>query len=173
MNHWCMLTLVGEDRPGIVATISQALFTAGANLGETSMARLGGNFTIMMMVQYQPGAQALQVLVTPVAESLGLRVHVDAIEGHLHQHCIPNVRVSVFGADRAGIVAQVTSAMHREGFNILDLQSDVGGSTSAPFYVLHIEGEASQGVEALEAALAPLREGGIEVEVHSIDTLIG
>ncbi|NIQ01387.1 MAG: amino acid-binding protein, partial [Nitrospinaceae bacterium] len=46
-----MLTLVGKDRPGIVARISEALFQGGCYLGEASMARLGGNFSIMLMVR--------------------------------------------------------------------------------------------------------------------------
>ena len=45
-----MLTLVGEDQPGIVAAVTEALFAKGMNLGEASMLRLGGNFTVMMMV---------------------------------------------------------------------------------------------------------------------------
>jgi glycine cleavage system transcriptional repressor len=173
MKNWCMLTLVGEDRPGIVAAVTQVLYEGGANLGETSMARLGGNFTVMMMVQHDGDTEALRTLVEPVARDLGLRLHLDPIQAHLHQHRIPDVRISVFGADRAGIVAQVTTALARVGFNILDLQSDVGGRQDAPFYVLHIEGQASDGVEAIEQVLAPLRAGGVEVEVQAIETLIG
>nr|WP_243448334.1 ACT domain-containing protein [Candidatus Thiosymbion oneisti] len=44
---WNMLTLVGVDRPGIVARVTHAVFEAGGNLGEASMLRLGGNFTIL------------------------------------------------------------------------------------------------------------------------------
>lgn len=173
MKNWCMLTLVGEDHPGIVAAITQALYEGGANLGETSMARLGGNFTVMMMVQHEGPAERLKALVEPVAQRLGLRLHVDGIEGHLHEHRIPDVRISVFGADRTGIVAQVTSALAGVGFNILDLQSDVGGNESSPFYILHIEGQASDGIGPIEQVLAPLRDSGIEVEVQPIEIMIG
>ena len=60
MKHWYMLTLVGKDRSGIVAHISAALFDGGCNLGEASMIRLGGNFTIMMMVEFDGTNHALQ-----------------------------------------------------------------------------------------------------------------
>ncbi|MCG7961385.1 MAG: amino acid-binding protein, partial [Candidatus Thiodiazotropha taylori] len=40
---WQMLTLVGEDQPGIVAQVTDALFRGGCTLGEASMLRLGGN----------------------------------------------------------------------------------------------------------------------------------
>ena len=38
-QKWFMLTLVGEDRPGIVAHLSAALFDGGCNLGEATMMR--------------------------------------------------------------------------------------------------------------------------------------
>ena len=175
--NWFMLTLVGEDRPGIVAAITAALFQGGCNLGEATMARLGGNFTVMLMVQHAGTLDSLRALINPAAEELGLRVHADLIEGHLHRHLIPDVRVTVYGADRAGIVAQVTGALTAAGFNILDLQSDVGGSEAKPVYIMTMEGQANNGIEAVETALAALkRDGardGIEVDVQPIETLIG
>lgn len=171
--NWYMLTLVGEDRPGIVAQITRALFEGGGNLGEATMARLGGNFSIMLMVQYNGAIDVLQKLVAPLAKELGLRLHIDPIEGHLHQHLIPDVRVTVYGADRAGIVAQITGALADAGFNILDLQSDVGGSESRPVYIMTMEGIASRGIETIEAALQTATQQGIEVDVQAIETLIG
>ena len=37
---WLMLTVVGTDRAGIVARLTDALYRGGCNLGEASMARL-------------------------------------------------------------------------------------------------------------------------------------
>lgn len=172
-SMWYMLTVVGEDRPGIVAALTRALYSGKCNLGETSMLRLGGNFTIMMMVSGVESVQALDALVLPVAESLNLRVHVDAIEAHLHQHLAPDAQVTVYGADRAGIVAEVAGALADAGFHILDLNSDVGGTDVAPVYLMMIEGHAARGMEELESALAPLRDQGIEVVLEPIDTLMG
>lgn len=175
MSDWYMITLVGADRPGIVARVTGALFEQGCNLGETSMIRLGGNFTIMMMVSAPEGAEALQQGLAPVAAGLGLRLHVDAIEGRLHEHQIPDVEITLFGADRAGIVARVTGLLAEAGVNILDLASDVGGSAARPVYILQAEGAAPGGtdIDDLRARLAPLAEEGIEVEVRPIETLIG
>lgn len=171
--NWFMLTLVGEDRPGIVAKVTAALFQAGCNLGEAAMARLGGNFSVMLMVQHAGTLDSLRAVIDPVAAELGLHAHADLIEGHLHRHLIPDVRVTVYGADRAGIVAQVTGALSAVGFNILDLQSDVGGSETKPVYIMTMEGQARDGIDAIEQALAPLSREGIEVDVQPIETLIG
>jgi glycine cleavage system transcriptional repressor len=173
MSDWYMLTLIGQDRPGIVAAVTKALFESGCNLGETSMLRLGNNFTIMMMVQSAAGPGALRSVLQPVVDELELILHIDVIEAELHQRPVPDVRILVHGADRAGIVAQVTGQAAAAGLNILDLESDVGGTESHPIYILQIEGLASQGLDAIEQALAPLRAQGVKVDVVPVDTLIG
>jgi glycine cleavage system transcriptional repressor len=173
MANWYMLTLVGKDQPGIVARVTTALFEAGSNLGETSMIRLGDSFTIMMMARSEAGDEALRKVLQPVVDALGLVLHIDAIAGRLHHRPIPDVCILVHGADRAGIVSQVTTNAAEAGLNILDLESDVGGTESEPIYILQIEGVATKGVEAIEEALAPLQAEGVKVDVRAIETLIG
>ena len=63
------------------------------------------------------------------------------------------MRISVYGADRAGIIAMVTKVLSEVGLDILDLESDVAGSDEQPLYILHIEGHATEGFDAIEAAL--------------------
>ncbi len=168
MNDWKMLTLVGEDRPGIVARVTDALFRSGWNLGEASMIRLGGNFTIMMMVS---GGGDIRAVLEPAIADLQLRLHVDPIQGELHQHRIPNIQVRVNGADRAGIVSQVTGVLAETGFNILELESDVAGSREQPLYIMSIQGVTDASLEQLEQALGELTD--VDVSVSPIETMIG
>ncbi len=172
-HHWFMLTVVGKDRPAIVARITAALYDSGCNLGEASMTRLGGNFTVMLMVQYTGSSAALEQLVAPVCESLGLKLHVDKIEGQLHRHPEADVHIRVFGADRAGIIAQVTTMLAEAGLDILYLQSDVAGTEDKPIYVMQIEGRALQGVAVLESAVQILDGKGMEVHLEPIDLMLG
>ena len=172
-KSWYMMTVVGKDRPGIVARLTQALFEGGCNLGETSMARLGGNFTIMMMVESDAESTRLQDLVGPVAEALQLHVHIDSIQARLHEHSEPNVQISLYGADRAGIVAEVTGVLAEAGLNILDLNSEVAGTADKPVYIMMIDGHAEGGIEALEPILERLKARGIEATLTPIATLVG
>ena len=172
-TQWHMLTLIGEDKPGIVAAVTRALFEFGLNLGETSMLRLGGNFTVMMMVSGEHSEAELRDRLEPVIEAQGMCLNIDPIKAHLHEHLVPNIQVTVTGADRAGIVAQVTSALAEAGFNILDLESDVAGTADKPVYIMQIAGVADVAVEVIERALVPLREDGVDVNVSAIETYIG
>lgn len=173
MANWTMLTLVGEDQPGIVARVTDALYHAGCSLGEASMIRLGGSFTIMMMVSGALDEAALQGVLQPVVAGMGLRCHVDPIGGGLHRHLVPNIQVRVWCADRAGIVAQVTGALAATGFNILELDSDVAGSAERPVYIMRIQGFSNVPLEALTEALSGLAGQGIEVDISTVETLIG
>ena len=173
MNHWYMLTLTGADQPGIVASVTRALYERGWNLGEASMLRLGGNFTIMMMVGNVEQADELQQALSRVVEDMGLSLHIDAMQGGLHQHVPPNIMVRVSGADQAGIVARVTGALAEAGFNILDLESDVAGTREQPVYIMQIAGVATVPLESLEQALSDLRDQGIEVNLSPIEMLVG
>ncbi|OQW91613.1 MAG: amino acid-binding protein [Beggiatoa sp. IS2] len=175
MSQWFMLTLVGQDQPGIVAKITTTLYTAGCNLGEASMLRLGGNFTIMLMVHHPNYSFNISELIKPTAEELQLHFHFDPIEGQLHDHQSAEIRISVHGADRAGIVAQVTTVLAEIGFNILNLESDVGGNQQHPFYIMHIEGTTIQGIETIKRVLNQListRLPDLYVQVEPIDTSI-
>jgi glycine cleavage system transcriptional repressor len=125
------------------------------------------------MVDSGAGEAGLRTELQPVVDDLGLVLHIDTIEAGLHQRPVPDVCILVHGADRTGIVSQVTSAAAAAGLNIVDLESDVAGTDDNPIYVLQIQGVAAQGIAAIETALAPLQAEGVKVDVRPVDTLIG
>jgi len=173
MSTWKMLTLVGQDKPGIVAKITTALFDVGAQLGEASMMRLGGNFTIMLMVKSELSIEQLNQSIEQVVKELNLSSSFQAIEARLHQHEIPDTRITVYGADRPGIVAKATTHLLEAGFNIMDLESDVAGDEADPIYIMHMEGIAGNGAQALETAMQQIKADGVNIDVTPIDIMIG
>ncbi|MBK1720992.1 glycine cleavage system protein R [Thiocystis violacea] len=173
MSDWNLLTLVGADRPGIVARVTRVLFALGCHLGEASMIRLGGNFTIMLMVSGARSEAELLAALAPVAEEMDLRIHLDPSHGGLHHHLMPNYQVRVMGADRAGIVADVTEILAEQGFNILELESDVAGDREHPLYIMNIQGYSGVTLEALRDSFSALSKRGVSVDVSPVDVLIG
>jgi glycine cleavage system transcriptional repressor len=173
MSHWNLLTLVGDDRPGIVAQVTRSLYQIGCNLGEASMLRLGNNFTIMLMVRSEESGAAVLAALAPVTTALGLQVHCHPVAGGVQRHVLPNFQVCVSGADRAGIVADVTAILAAQGFNILALESDVAGVATEPLYMMDIQGFCAASLTTLETALAPLIARGVSVTVAPVDVMIG
>lgn len=153
MERWYMLSLIGKDRPGLVAQVSAALCKAGCNLGDSSMARLGTNFSIMVMVQWDGPAKQLDEIVQPICKTLSLTPHIDELPGGMEHHVEPDVRISLYAKDRLGIVEDVTTALAEAGLNILHLDSNTDKGSTGKTYYLHIEGTVSKGLDPLYAAL--------------------
>ena len=168
---WSVLTLVGGDKPGIVAAVTQALFDQGCALAQASMMRLGSNFAIMLRVSHNQETDLRQVL-AGVCENLNLHLHLDEDVSEKTTKPDPDVQVTVYGADRSGIVAQVTSVLAQAGLNIIDLETDVGGSEQQPIYIMTMEGIATQGIEPLQKAIQSL-DKDIEINLDEINTLRG
>ncbi|MFA7522874.1 MAG: ACT domain-containing protein [Halothiobacillaceae bacterium] len=170
---WLLLTLVGADRPGIVANVTRVLFGVGAELGETAMMRLGNQFAIMMMVRNAGTPEEVAGLLESARADFDLKLHVHEIDAALHQHREPDVSVTVHGADRSGIISEVAAALLEAGMNILDLRSDVGGSAEKPIYIMQIDGESSNGIERIEQCVARLADQGLTVRVTPLETMRG
>ena len=50
-----VLTLAGQDRIGIVERITKEVLNGGGNIVGSRMARLGGEFAMLMLVSVPPG----------------------------------------------------------------------------------------------------------------------
>lgn len=168
---WSVLTLVGADQKGIVAAVSEALFEAGCQLAEASMMRLGGNFAIMLRVGHDQQTDLSQVL-SQVVQTMDLHLHLDQDVEPTSRPIEPDVHVTVYGADRLGIVAQVTGVLAVAGLNIIDLETAVAGDAKRRIYIMSLEGHASQGIEVLQQAIASL-DDDIDISLTPIDTMRG
>lgn len=166
-----VLTLVGADQAGIVAAVTDALYKQGCSLAQASMMRLGANFAIMLRVSHDDKHDLREIL-SEICNDMNLHLHIDEDVDTDNVNPDPDVQVTVYGADRNGIVAQVTSALTLAGLNIIDLETDIGGTKNKPIYIMTLEGLATKGIESLQNALDAL-SSDIEVNLDEINTLRG
>ena len=165
------VTVVGKDRPGIVAAVAEALFDLGCNLEDATSTILRGHFSMMLIVRPPEGTDAAAVneRLKRVGESLDLIVAAQPMEEADVEPPIPTHMVSVYGGDRPGIVFRVAEVLARSGANITDLTSRLIGTEEQPVYAVMMEaGIPDPG--ATEEALDRLRqELGLDVSVHPLD----
>lgn len=162
------VTVVGQDRPGIVAGVTRALYEAGCNLEDVTSTILRGHFSMVMIVNAAgASADALRDALDAVGGELGIAVTVKAVSD-VHGHpAAPTHMVSVYGADRPGIVFRVAELLAGKGGNITDLTSRVLGPDDAPIYALMLEVALDPAVEGELRALGG--ELGVDVTVHPLD----
>lgn len=165
------VTVVGKDRPGIVAAITEALFDLGCNLEDATSTILRGHFSMMLVVRPPEGTDAAAVddRLGKIGESLGLLVAARTMEEADVDPSLPTHMVSVYGGDRPGIVFRVAEVLAKSGANITDLTSRLIGSEAKPVYAVMMEAGIPDPV-ATEQALDRLRvELGLDVSVHPLE----
>ena len=120
------VTVIGRDRPGIVADVTAAVAELGGNLEDSSMTLLRGHFAWMLTAEVAASPQELAARLAPLAAD-GLTVSVLPVvdEDPVASQSSPFV-LSVHGADRPGIVAALTALLATVGGNITDLSTRLG-----------------------------------------------
>ena len=123
-NTSLVLTILGQDRPGLVDSIAQTVAEHGGNWVESRMARLAGQFAGILRVEVDADqADALRSALGALAEGgLESTVHTDsAAEADSEQ---PVVRLSLVGQDRPGIVREISRVLATHGVNVEELNTE-------------------------------------------------
>ncbi|UCG04857.1 MAG: hypothetical protein JSV83_13095 [Desulfobacterales bacterium] len=154
---YVVVTAVGRDRRGTVETITDAVVNHCANIEESRMARLGGEFAVIMLLSL--AAENL----TPLTEDLkglsekGLTLttretdlsRIEAFRGYVPYE------ISVFGADHEGIVNSVARSLASERINVEEMDTRVtpAPNTGTPLFSMYARVQAPP-----ELSLRQLRE---------------
>lgn len=171
MNQPLAISAIGNDRPGIVAAVTKALFESGCNLEDVSSTILRGHFSMVMIVRAPEGTGAaeLESALTSAASELDLVISVRPVAEADPSVVAPTHMVSVYGADRPGIVYRVAQTLADAGANVTDLTSRVIGSEEHPVYALMLEVSTSDQAD-IEGTLSALKEElGVDISVHPIE----
>lgn len=141
MASYAMITAVGTDRSGIVASVTDVLFQSGCNIHDSASARLGQQFTMMLLVELPGGmtAHELDGRLAPLSGQMKLDFHVIDIRPEEAAESTPDQAqhvITVHGPDRKGLVHQVTSYLAARSVNIVELNTFSEPELSQ--YTIHI-----------------------------------
>lgn len=115
-----VFTLTGPDRIGIVDAVTKLLLDHDGNVETSRMARLGGEFAVLMLIslppEHLPGLEAD----TAGLEARGYRVTISRT-GQTYadaRHGWFPYQIEVHGADHEGIIHQIAHYLSKCGINI-------------------------------------------------------
>ncbi len=118
-----ILTLVGKDRPGLTQALADAVLAAGGNWHESKLSRLGGQYVGAVIVEIgegeRPALEAAMRTIDPGTLTVSI---IDAAGMATTGHPL---RMELVGADRPGIVREVTSVLASLGVNIEEFDTAV------------------------------------------------
>jgi len=154
------ITVLGHDRPGIIAQTAATLAAARMNLEDSTMTLLRGHFAMTLICSGDADAAQVRTALQPLVDGT---LSVDVLE--LAEESGPpavgqSVLVTVHGADRLGIVSRLAGVIADEGGNITDLTTRLSGE----LYVLAAEVDLRVGTDPATMAAA-LRTASTELGV--------
>jgi len=120
MDKNLVITLIGKDNIGIVNHVTNIILTSHGNITESKMARLGGEFTMLMLISVAEDnlsqlEQAISALQKEGYQLFYKETEKDTTEKF--SGWLP-YEIVVTGADHEGIINHVTAQLSDSGMNI-------------------------------------------------------
>ena len=146
------VTVLGHDRPGIIAATTERLAGLGLNVEDSTMTLLRGHFAMMLLCRGSVTAADIEGALAPLAEDGSLDVSVRPVLDNPDPAAAGSAWVlTVHGGDRPGIVSEVVGEIAQVGGNITDLTTRLAGELY--LLVAEIALPASADTAAVEAAI--------------------
>lgn len=160
MNASVVLTIVCDDRPGIVKSLSRLLEQHEGNWTESSMLSLAGKFAGILLASLPE--ERVEAFLAGLAglESEGMHIVAqrtgEAGAGGEGQE----FTLELLGQDRPGIVHDITDILSRHGVNVLELETGCESASMSAEILFRATARmrvaADTSVEALQADLENL-----------------
>ena len=128
-DTFLVLTVIGDDRPGLVGELSAAIAAHQGNWLESSMSHLAGKFAGIVKVAV-PAAQA-EALKAALGKLAALKVTAESSA----EKSVPagrRLKLALVGHDRIGIVREVSQVLAKHSVNVEKLETH---TASAPMSV--------------------------------------
>ena len=152
MTRVLVLTVIGEDRPGLVEALAELISDHAGSWDKSRMARLAGHFAGVVQVNVADERATGLIEALSGLTDRGLEVAVvDSNWSMAEADHRDAFRLELVGQDRPGIVREVSSALAALGVSVQELRTAV---ESAPM--------SGERIFRAQAELAP--PAGIELE---------
>jgi len=123
-----ILSVLGHDRPGIVAAVTKILFESNCNIENVSQTILKTEFSGSFIISMPPDltqTELRQVLNEALA-AMNMHIHIESVleqkTSLVSRNAEPFV-ITTKGPDRKGLVASISAIIARYGVNITNLQA--------------------------------------------------
>jgi glycine cleavage system transcriptional repressor len=145
MKRWFALSAIGDDRPGIVADLSELIYECDCNLEDSSMTLLGPEFAVLLLLSGEGAGleRRLSAACKRLEWEKRLTVFLRPLEGAPPPPLAPGATAMecvVTGVDKAGIVARVSRVLAEHEVNItaLNTQTRPEPESGTPLFTMRI-----------------------------------
>jgi len=125
MSTSIVMTVVADDKPGIVEDLSDVLATHGGNWTESSMMTLAGKFAGILLAEVPDDRADSFLRVLDTLEAGGMQIVAQASDTPARPEGTREYDVELVGQDHPGIVHEITEVLATHGVNLLELETTV------------------------------------------------
>ena len=130
MDTHLVIAVIGRDRPGLVSAVSEVVTAGGGNWTETHMASLSGQFAGILDVAVPTAKADALIASLKTLEAQGLKLIIERA-GAVEMPAGKSMSLDLVGADRPGIVRDLSRVLADLGVSITELETErVAGSFS-------------------------------------------
>ncbi len=166
------ITVLGHDRPGIIAETTDQLSGLGLNLEDSTMTLLRGHFAMTLICAGDASDSDIEAALAPLTGDGSLTVTVREVPEERAWETAGTAWVlTVHGGDRPGIVSSVVAEVARVGGNITDLTTRLAGDLYLLIAEIDLPGDADvdQLRTAVDSAATALGVGATLREAEADD----
>ena len=124
-----VMTIISPDRTGLVESVARVVAEHGGNWLESRMCRLGGEFAGILRIEIPADKKSALLDALQQLQANGLLIVVRADQIASTAVSGKQTKLEIIGADRPGIVREITAALARASVNVEEFSSEV---VSAP-----------------------------------------
>ena len=124
-----IVTFIGDDRPGLVESLSRVIESNRGNWLESRLSQLGGKFAGLILVTLPDDNGATLEADLKGLSASGLSVRVTPATSMTATSRGQSITLKVIGPDRLGIVREISRALAQREVNVVEMDSEV---SSAP-----------------------------------------
>jgi glycine cleavage system regulatory protein len=159
MDTHLVIAVIGRDRPGLVSAVSEVVTAGGGNWTNTHMASMSGQFAGILDVAVSAAKVDALVAALKSLEAQGLKLIIERA-GDTAAAAGKSMALDLIGADRPGIVRDLSRVLAGLGVSITELETERGaGSFSGePMFKARarLQLPADLGEDKLRAAIESL-----------------
>ena len=128
MTSYLVLTIIGDDRPGLVESLAQTVAENSGNWLESSMSQMAGKFAGILRVSVADElADKLISELEKMPDSLKLVIEKAKLDDSLVEPRTMNL--SLVGNDRPGIVRDISHVLAGQSVNVEELNTVCSAAT--------------------------------------------
>ena len=138
MSVSLVLTVIGNDRPGLVERLSTAISAHGGNWLQSSMSHLSGKFAGIVCVAIEE--ERLDALRAELAALPGLR-GIAEVSDSAPAPAGRRLTLALVGHDRVGIVREVSHVLAKHAVNVEELNTHTASAPMSAEILFHATAE--------------------------------